>query len=98
MKDPFYKYAKGLQKILPQDLGFCNKIIEKKEAKNILIGRQEDYLDLSGSREEMPYKDILIKDNPNLETLIIDNCLLEKIKVVNYPNLKTLSCRHNYRI
>ena len=102
MKDPFYQYAKGLQKILPKDLGFCNKIIEKKqkeeEAKNILIGRQEDYLDLSGSREEMPYKDLLIKDNPNLETLIIDNCLLEKIKVVNCPNLKTLSCRHNYRI
>lgn len=106
MDEPLYahleKRGSKICDIYWKDYGICSGIIQKAEeeekARNILVGRTEDYLDLSGSREEMPYKDLLIKDNPNLETLIIDNCLLEKIKVVNCPNLKTLSCRHNYRI
>lgn len=86
MNERFYAYCKKrgskICDIYKKNLGFCSKIIKKakkeEEARNILVGRTEDYLDLSGSREEMPYKDLLIKDNPNLETLIIDNCLLEK--------------------
>ncbi|CAG8723250.1 23844_t:CDS:1, partial [Racocetra persica] len=62
----------------------------KRTLTNDILCNNNEITEIDISNES-GWDKLEIKDCENLETLIADNCDLKEIKIINCPNLKTLS-------